>query len=210
MKKSDKIIIILLLILIFTYIFLKIFTNRSEIILIEYSKRKSINIISTMINESINEVLRNNYDNLINIEKNSNDEIVSIDFDNIELNNILYDFNNNILNKINNLQIKNDIYYVPSGIIHNIPAIVNIGPKIPFKISILGDTNNNIYTNIKDYGINNSIIEVGIKINIDLQIILPFITKTISVDKNIILDSKIIQGNIPDYYGGLNYLLNKE
>ena len=92
---------------------------------------------------------------------------------------------------------------MPIGVIYDIPILIGIGPKIPFKIDIIGNTNNNVYTNIKAYGINNSIIEVILNINMNIQIILPFTSKEININKDIPLDTKIIEGKVPTYYGGI-------
>ena len=49
--------------------------------------------------------------------------------------------------------------------------------------------------------INNSLIEMQLKIKINVQIILPFSSKNIIVENKIPLKTKIIQGKIPEYYG---------
>jgi hypothetical protein len=71
----------------------------------------------------------------------------------------------------------------------------------------LGKVNNNTYINIKEYGINNSMIEVILNIEIEIRIMLPFISESIKVQKEVLLENKIIQGNIPEYYGNVNSLL---
>ena len=45
-------------------------------------------------------------------------------------------------------------------------------------------------------------IEVVLNIDVQLQVILPFQSDIVNVNKKIIIDSKIIQGTIPNYYGG--------
>ena len=87
--------------------------------------------------------------------------------------------------------------------IYNIPILIPLSPNVPFKISILGNTSNEMITEVKEYGINNSIIELRIKCIINLQIILPFKSKIIKNEKNILLSSQVIQGKVPDYYGGI-------
>ena len=215
-KKSDIILCIIILILIVTYILIKIFTFRSEPILLDYAKRKSTNIVSTLIDKSINEVLYNKeYEDLIEIEKDNNGQIVNLNFNNKEINDILYLSTENILKSVKLLENGNFdeldteyigdrelLYYVPIGVIHNIPVLVNIGPRIPFKIEILGSVENKTETSVKEYGINSSIIEVFLNINLQVQVILPFKTENYLSTKNILLDSKIIQGKIPEYYGG--------
>lgn len=208
MKKSDIYLVIVIIIFIVTYIFIKIFTYKSESILINYAKRNSTNVVSNLINDSIYNILYDNdsYDDLIIIDKNDLNEINSLNFNNVSINNILYLSTNNILNNIKKLESNNNmIYYVPSGVIYSLPILVNIGPKIPFKIDILGDVNNETNINVREYGINNVVVEVVLNIELTVQVILPFISETLNIDKQIILDSKIIQGSIPNYYGNYGY-----
>ena len=174
----------------------------------DYAKRKTNNIVSSIINKSINDVIyKNSYENIIQIDKDNNGNITNLNFDSKKINELLYLTTNDILNSIDDLEhinSKDKVYYVPMGVIHNIPILVNIGPKIPFKIDIIANTDNSIYTHIKDYGINNSIIEVILKIKLNIQIILPFTSKNVEVIKEIPIDTKIIEGKVPTYYGGIS------
>lgn len=191
----------MIIIFIVTFFLIKLFTYKSSSILSGYAKKKSNNIISSIINSSIYNI-KDSYEDLIIIEKNSNEEVIDLNFNNIKINNILHLTTSNILNSINELEEdSNMIYYVPLGVIHSLPILINIGPKIPFKIDILGDINNSSDINIKEYGINNVLIEVVLNIKLTIQVILPFVSESVDIDKKIILDSKVLQGNIPNYYG---------
>ncbi|UKI57760.1 MAG: sporulation protein YunB [Clostridium sp.] len=52
------------------------------------------------------------------------------------------------------------IYEVPMSVIYDVPILVGIGPKVPFKLDILGNIKTNVTTNVMEYGINNSLVEV--------------------------------------------------
>ncbi len=214
LKKSDIVLIVIILIIIVSFIFIRLFASKSEPILLDYAKNKSTNIISSIINNSINKNIYNDtYDEIIKIEKDNYGNITNLNINNKNINKILYLVTNDILNNIKQLENgkykdkyisnKDSIYYVPIGVIHDNPVLVNIGPKIPFKLDFLGSVDNKTITNIKEYGINSSMVEVFINLNLKVQIILPFRSETFNVSKNILLDSKIIQGKIPNYYGGL-------
>ena len=210
-KQSDIVLIIIITILIISYLFIKIFTFKSEPILLDYAKRYSINTISNIINKCISEVLLEyEYEDIIEIEKDNNGIVESLNINNKIINEILYNSTKNILENIDNLEKNNNlIFYVPIGVIHDMPILVNIGPKIPFKIDILGSINNETLTQIKEYGINSSMIEVYLSIDMQVQVILPFVSETIDINKKILLDSKVIQGQMPEYYGGLLSTLKK-
>lgn len=214
---SDKIIILFFTIVIITYIMIRTFTIKSKPLLLEYAKNKSSQISAMLINKAIYEVTySNDYDSFIKTNI-TNEDMLDISLNNKRVNELLYLVNENILYNINLLESnkykdlnidyldsKNLIFNVPVGVIYDIPILVGIGPKIPFKLEIIGNTDNSVYTNIKDYGINNSIIEVILKINLNIQIILPFTTQEFIITKDIPLDTKIIEGKVPTYYGGIN------
>ena len=216
-KLSDQIIVIIVFIIIVTFIFINIFSRRSEYLLMDYISMKSTNIINAIINKSIVNILyEQKCDNLIKDYKDENGNIVNLDFNNNIVNRMIYLITEDILDDMNNIESSdfnninskyinknNRVQYVPLGIIYNTPLLNNLGPKIPFKIEFLGSVNNEAKINIKEYGINSSLVELVINLNLQVQIILPFKSKAISIDKSVILDSKIIQGKVPSYYGGL-------
>lgn len=217
---SDKILIILVIILLATYLMLKIFTIKSESVLLNYAENKSKELALLLITNVIEEITKEemvDINTIMNIEKNNSDEIIGIDFNNKSINTLLLKINekfhynlqilendkNNSLEKKYYKKVNPMIYEIPMSIVYDIPVLVGIGPKIPFKLDILGNTTNAIVTNIKDYGINNSLIEVVLETKINIQIILPFSSKKILTYNKIPLKSKIIQGKIPEYYGGV-------
>ena len=216
-KTSDYIILVILFIVIVSFIEIKYFSHKSETILLDYSSNKITNIINEIINESINnKIYRYKYNDIIKIDGQNNENITSIDFDNEIVNSMLYMVSDEILGKIkllesnnyDNLNLKyissNDkVYYVPYGVIYGSSVLSNLGPKIPFKISLVGSTNNETKINVEEYGINSSKVEVVLNINFKMMVLLPFKSKEIVINKTIILDSKIIQGKVPDYYGGM-------
>lgn len=214
---EDQIVFIIAIICIVTYILINEFTVKSKNTLEDMANNKTNELSTIIINESIKEIIINNsLQSIINITRNDNNEITNMDLNTTQANKILYDVSYSIMknidnienNNIKNLKIeyfdkKDNIFKVPFGIIHNIPILTLLGPNIPFKISILGNTSNELITEVKEYGINNSIIELRIKCIINLQIILPFKSKVIKNEKSILLSSQVIQGKVPDYYGGI-------
>ena len=89
------------------------------------------------------------------------------------------------------------------GMIFNNTILNSLGPKVPFKVELVGGVNSETKINVKEYGINSSLVYVILDINITMQVIMPFKSKIISTNKDIIIDSKIIQGEVPNYYGGI-------
>ena len=61
-----------------------------------------------------------------------------------------------------------------------------------------------IDSNVKEYGINNAMIEVKIKVSVTMIINMPFVSKEVNVNTEVPIIMKIIQGTIPEYYLGNN------
>lgn len=201
MKKNDVRLIITAIIILITIFLLKMFSNKTEGILIKYAKNQSINTITKIIDVTIRNIMqKNEFDNILYIENDKDSGLSYLNFDNNKINKILNLSTNNIYEEIKKYQNNKNIYNIPFGLIIDNHLLNNLGPNIPYKIDILGNINTNAYTKIKEYGINNSMIEIILNINIEFQVMLPFITDTFKIDKEIILDSKITQGSIPNYY----------
>lgn len=211
-KFEDKILITITLIAIVTYAVIKKFSVGINKTMVNYAKNKSIEMATIIVNDAIKEISKsNNLNDLMIIQKNKSDEITSISFDNNKTNKILYEINENILKNINEVQNYNDsnsknskkIYMMPINIAYKNVLLSAIGPKIPFKLEIVNSTSNNIKTTIKEYGINNSIVEIFVIIELNTQIILPFSSSISTIKKEIPISTKIIEGKIPEYYGGM-------
>lgn len=80
---------------------------------------------------------------------------------------------------------------------------MNLGPKIPVKVEI-GDTAlGNVFTTVKDFGINNALLELYVQIDLSTMILYPFETLEETTTYKTLLSSKVISGVVPDFYNGV-------
>lgn len=223
--KKNIFIAILLLCVIITIIVLKIISIRVSPILMNYAELETKKLSSIVINRAVNKQLANgmNIDEMFNIIKNDNGEIATIDFNPAIVNKVLNTTTNVVLINLKAIEegnidfielpdilISNDkdklkngiIYEIPLGTITNSGFLSNLGPKIPIKLNIIGSVESNVKTNIKEYGINNALVEIYIRISVTEQINVPFISKRVTVTSDIPVALKVIQGSVPKYYGG--------
>ena len=223
--KKNIFIATLLLCLIITIIVLKIISIRVSPILMNYAELETKKLSSIVINRAVNKQLANgmNIDEMFNIIKNDNGEIATIDFNPAIVNKVLNTTTNVVLINLKAIEegnidfielpdilISNDkdklkngiIYEIPLGTITNSGFLSNLGPKIPIKLNIIGSVESNVKTNIKEYGINNALVEIYIRISVTEQINVPFISKRVTVTSDIPVALKVIQGSVPKYYGG--------
>lgn len=223
---KKKLVIFLGIILIISILYLLNLINKKLTPIFIESAEIELNKISTIIvNNAISTALSKEVENLdiFEIIKNSNDEIQTIDFNPIAVNKVLnvvtIAVQNDLLylknGNLDSIKIKQEfseerikdlkqgiIVKVPIGSITSNTLFSNLGPKIPIKLSYIGDVNSNIVTKISQYGINNAMVEVGVKVDVVAQIVLPFTIKKTVFTYEMPLVIKMVQGTVPNYYGG--------
>ena len=191
--KNNILIIILLIISIF--LAFKFINLKINPVLLDYANMEARKLASIIINDAINKNFKDiNIDELFIITKEEN-EIKAIDFNPIIVTQFLTNTTTLIQTnlkyleqgKIELLNLNTDalidyntdklrqgiIYEIPSGVIFGNSFLANIGPKIPVRFSLIGDIVSYVNTNVKDYGINNALIEVNIVLELSEQVILP-------------------------------------
>lgn len=217
-KNHNVIILLIVMIIITLFIVFNFIGKKLTPIIMNYAEKQAKKIAVLVIGNAIDSELGEKFksDNLfITDGKETN-------YNTYEINNILKEVSINVkeyLRKlesgelgdiglsdneninVNSKQLKKGIIYqVPSGVIFNNGILANLGPKIPVKLSLIGDITTDIVTDIKEYGINNAVIELGVKIIAEEQVILPFGTKQIQVETVVPISIKIINGTVPGYY----------
>ena len=84
--------------------------------------------------------------------------------------------------------------------IQNISLFANVSPTIPIKLVFNDQLNSDIDVDIKEYGINNVIVQVYLKIIIKEQVIMPLSSKRKKIVIREPISIDIIKGEIPKYY----------
>jgi len=134
-----------------------------------------LSIITSSIEEDFRSIASGNY------------ETIGLD------SNVLIDYNDDALKR-------GIVFYIPSGIIFNNVLLLNLGPKIPVRFSLDGNIGSNIKTTITNYGINSALVEANAIVEINMRIILPFISTYTTVNVNMPIIIKLINGTVPNYY----------
>lgn len=222
--KINKIVVVLILMFISVIYILKVFNDKAVPILLSYSELETKKIVSLIVNTTITKEISDRFtaDDLFTTVKDENGDIETIDFNSSKVNEILSQTSIAVKNNLKNIETGNmdglDAYYdtlygydleklnrgivyeVPSGIVFNNVFLTNIFPKIPVRISPMGDVICVLNTNVKSYGINNALIEVNVNIQAEVKILLPFTSSSTKIDTDVPIIMKIIEGNVPSYY----------
>ena len=219
-----RILLIVSIIIFFIAIFNIILINKlSRNRIINYSTMIASKITKYVVNnayvrEKVNYYAQDIYD----IVKSDTNEIKNIIYDSGVINDLVDSITERIykmfnmlessdLSKINireNIISNKDnnkdgiVLEIPSGIITNNYILSGLGPKIPVKISLTGEFESFVSTDVKEYGINNAMITIYINIKVSEQITMPFITDKITIENKIPIFMSLVNGNIPNYYIG--------
>jgi len=141
-------------------------------------------------------------ENLIYVVRNSKGEIVEVDFKILECEKLLMAIMEEINKNTDEIMTYGYNLNVPLGYITNSPLLINLGPKIPVKISTTDVALGDVSTKITDFGINNAMVEVYINFSIKVNALTPLNKKTKELNYSALIASKIINGTVPNFYSG--------
>ena len=213
---KQNILIIFLIISSFVIFLLYFFSVYWSLGIVKISKLKVNEITNNIINDAVLNYRNSDakLNDMIKIVLNKNQDIISVDVDMEKGYMLLENIVNEIRNNIKQLQYGKYSYYnmeslgyVNNGIIISIPMgaitgkklIVNLGPKIPIKLSLLENVKGTIRTEVLDYGINNALLNIYIKIKIEQNIEMPSASDSFYNNYEMLIASKMIQGKLPSF-----------
>lgn len=217
-KLYNFLLVIIVTVILLSFLFIHYYNKRIS--------NKIISIAQIKINEYSNDIIMDSFNkqildeheinNIIKISKNKSDEIIAVDFDLKKAYLVSMNVSKNIRDSLNNLEkqnLKEEFldYYQKDGFVLLLPIglaskniyFSNLGPRIPVRIKFVGNLTTGLQTKIKEYGVNNSLIEVYLKVSLNEEIIVPYSSKKINNSCEILLSSQVIEGIAPSIYNGL-------
>lgn len=211
-RKWLKLLITFILLIIFTFIILVFLSNKVMPFYMNYSEAEMKRVVTTVINKSVTEEVTNQLEvDSLFVLKKENDNTIIVDFDPVIVNRVMSKISDVVYNNLKLISKKDKLtlekynldesyFYIPSGIIFNTTMLNNVGPRIPINLEIISSVNPNLKTEVTEYGINNSLIEVYINVIVDVKMILPMYSNTMQIVVVLPLAVKLIQGEVPKYY----------
>ena len=89
---------------------------------------------------------------------------------------------------------------IPLGQATGNTVLANLGPKIPVHFEIVGSLRSDVVHEVKEFGVNAALIEIYIPVEVNIRIVVPFSTETAEVSTRVFIDSRVIMGDVPDFY----------
>lgn len=218
-KVSNIIVVVACLIFFLTYNLIKIYNNKinpkiihaAEVELTKFTESfLSMNIGYDIINDDV-------IKDILVINKNKDDEILYVDYNLDKAYETLEVITNELYRLVNDLETgkysgfkERNIIYDKNMLVLKVPFFIssdyallsNLGPNIYLPVNFVGSILTNIKTKVTDYGMNNALVELYVTINLKEEILSPVTKNTLSIDYDVLIASKIINGRVPYFYGG--------
>jgi sporulation protein YunB len=193
-RKSTCILISLLL-----FIFFMIFIDSQirEFVKNITSKQAKI-IANTSLNKAINNELGQeniDYSSLINIQKNSNGKVLAIDTNVQKVNQLKSKILLAVQEEIKDIDAQQ--IGIPLGCLTGTQTFDGHGPKLPLKISMIGDINANFRSDFSDAGINQTRHQIYLDIKVDMLATIPGYPSNLALETSVLVAETIIVGETP-------------
>ena len=208
-KKINNIYFLIIIIFMYCSSILNYIENR-----VDEVSTKSIQLlvkkdIYRVIYNNISDMFENkNVDDFIDIVKSNDGSIISVDYKVSECYKVLNNYVNSIYNSLINTDFSDNyyqdgVYFVSSSLLNNAVIFNNLGIKIPVKVNVANDVRINFKTKVKDYGINSVLVELYLVLDVQSWFINPFNEGGFGESYEYVVASRIVNGDIPSYYGGM-------
>lgn len=171
-----------------------------------FSEAKST--ATQIVHETIDEVMgKYGYNDLITSIKDKDGKIVSMQANVALMNKIVSQISLKIQEKINSKDSR-DIS-IRLGTFTGITLLSGRGPKVPIRISSIGNLDTEINSEFESAGINQTIHRIYAKIDCNIDVLTPFNTISGKIEEKVMLAENVIIGEIPTNYFDLENLMNK-
>ena len=203
MRKIKIYAFLFLLIFIFGFILAFIDGYFSERVGV-YMKSKAENHCASLVNDVLKEEVINviDADELVKVNYKSENIVSNISVNTKIVNTFLKSVNEKLTLSIKD--IENGNVSIPIGIILSDTLFGELGPNFDVKIVMIGSFETDVYTEMKEYGINSSLFEVFVKVSFSINAMIPLNNNLSKVDVRVPLVIQIINGEVPRYYYNTN------
>ena len=193
-------IIIIVIGIVISLLIINYYSYKFNDVIMPIAEAKTRKYITETINNATDKIMFDN--DLFVIEKSNDNEIKMITYNSYEATRLINEITHNIEKNLDLLENSCVIGDIPFGVIYNNALLKNMGPRIKIRIDIVGDVLSELETEVKPYGINNALVEVRVKLYANAKVILPLVSKDISITNVIPISINIVNGNIPEAYIG--------
>lgn len=226
LTRGQILILTLMLFIAIIILSLWLIDQRIRPVLMDIAELKTIEFATRTINTAVRTTENMNFDDLVYIEYDNNGNVSTLGWNSEAVNWALRTATERAeyylysLNREDELQIDDPdfdhlefddtvediaakdptVVEIPLGQATGNALLANLGPRIPVHFEIVGSLQSDVMHEIKEFGVNAALVEIYIPITVNMQIIIPFSTSTREVSTRVFIDSRVIMGDVPDFY----------
>ena len=198
-NKLNKIIFILIIAFITVAIIIRAVTPVFNRLCID----KAQNIATIICNQQTTKTLQGyKYTDFMTVHTDTNKNIKMLEANMININNVISDITEKIQQEIHETEAE-DIH-INLGSFTGVSILSGRGPKIPIRISTIGNVTTEVKSEFIEKGVNQTLHRLYLEIQCEISILTPFNTINEKINNQFIIAENIIVGNIPSSYYNLN------
>lgn len=197
-KRLATAIIVVAIAIVTCNIILKSFSPIYETI----CREKAKSIATIISNQEATKVMKDyTYEDLVTIHKDKNDNITMIKSNIIPINKIISDVGEYTQKRIDAEGESNA--GINLGSFFGSRILAGRGPKVPLKLSVVGNVKTNLVSEFKEAGINQTLHRIYLQVDCTISILTPFQSMEERIGNQVLLAENVIVGLIPESYYNL-------
>lgn len=160
------------------------------------AKILAIQAINSAVSQEIVETVK--YQDLIAIHKDTRGRIVLMQPNTVEISRLASKTTTFVQEQLEALQSQEII--LPLGQVFGSALLANVGPHIKVSVVPLGTVNVNLASDFKEAGINQTLHQLFLEIEAQVQVVVPLVQSTTLVRTTVPLAQTVIVGEVPQQY----------
>ena len=138
------------------------------------------------------------YDDVVELTHNSENGVTALKSNLSGISKLKSDLNLEIMNSLSGMET--DTLKIPLGSLLGNDIFAGLGPMISFQVLPYGTAETDITTNFTEAGINQTMLDVSVKVKADISVLMPTMRKKSTVETSVPVMQTVIVGNTPDSY----------
>ena len=159
------------------------------------------NVIHKAVAEAVSETIatgRYDYTDLIRLEKDDGGKITALTSNMIQFNQLQIDVSENVMKKVGS--VSSSELSIPVGSLTGVALLAGRGPDVHIKVLSVGSPTAEFENRFTDAGINQTQHQILLNVDVNVQMLMPGYTRTITVSSTLSVAETVIVGSVPETY----------
>ena len=159
------------------------------------------NVIHKAVAEAVSETIatgRYDYTDLIRLEKDDGGKITALTSNMLQFNQLQIDVSENVMKKVGS--VSSSELSIPVGSLTGVALLAGRGPDVHIKVLSVGSPTAEFENRFTDAGINQTKHQILLNVDVNVQMLMPGYTRTITVSSTLSVAETVIVGSVPETY----------